>query len=117
MRASAEGSSAKVPRVVVAVVVVPLLLLVIEYFTCAASCPGSMDDEVPAAVKQEAGLTPVGRMAPCRPDALLLHALRLQSAGGDGLDVARHEGRHNDVGEGVPEKAPTTGRAPWRRAA
>ena len=44
----------EVLRVVVVVVVVPLLLHVVEFATCAVSCPGSVDDEVPAAVKQEA---------------------------------------------------------------
>jgi len=44
---------------VVVVVVVPLLLFVVEFATFAAICPGSMDDEVPVTVKQEAGLTPL----------------------------------------------------------
>ena len=39
-------------RAVVVVVVVSLLLLVDEFSTCAASCPGPVDDEAPAAVKQ-----------------------------------------------------------------
>ena len=84
--------------VVVVVVVVPLLLLIVEFASCVASCPGSLDDEVPAAVKQEAGPSPVGSVAPCRPDALLVHALRLRSAGGEELDVVRREGRGSDIG-------------------
>ena len=48
-----------------------------------------MDDEVPAAAKQEAGLPPVSRVAPRRPDALLVHE----------LDVFRREGRCDDFGE------------------
>ena len=51
------------PRAVVVVVVVPLLLLVIDFATCAASFPGSMDDEVPAAVKKAAGPPLVDRVA------------------------------------------------------
>ena len=51
-----------------------------------------MGDEAPAAVKQEAGPPPVGCVAPRRPDALLVHALRLQDAGGEELDVVRREG-------------------------
>jgi len=52
---------------VAAVVVVPLLLLVVEFASCVASCLGSVDDEVPAAVKQETGLTPVSCVAQRRP--------------------------------------------------
>ena len=43
----------------------------------------------------------MGCVAPRRPDALLVHALRLHSAGGEELDVVRREGRRDDVGEGV----------------
>ena len=57
-------------RAMVVVVVVPLLLLIVEFASCVASCPGSVDDEVPAAVKQEAGPSPVGCVAPRRPDVL-----------------------------------------------
>ena len=71
----------KLLRVVVAVVVVSLLFLVVEFATCAASCPGSVDNEVPAAVKQEAGPPPVGRVTPRRPHALV-HTFCLHSAGG-----------------------------------
>ena len=71
----------------VVVAVVPLLLLVVEIATCAASCPGFMNDEVPAEVKQEAGPPPAACMTPRRPDALLVHALRLHSAGGEELDA------------------------------
>ena len=67
-------------RVVVVVVVVPLLLLVVKFASCVASFPGSVDDEVPLAVKQEAGPSPMGCVAPRRPDALLKHALGLRSA-------------------------------------
>ena len=67
----------KLPMVVVVVVVVPLVLLVVESTTCAASCPRSMDDEVPAAARP----FPVGCVAPRRSSALLVHALlRLDSA-------------------------------------
>ena len=59
-RASIGGASVELLRVVVVVVVVPLLLLVVEFSSCVASCPGSVDDEVPAAVKQEAGPLPAG---------------------------------------------------------
>ena len=72
-------------RAVVVVVVVPLLLLVVEISSCVASCLGSVGDEVPAAVKQESGLPPMGCMPPHRSDALLVHALRLRSAGGEEL--------------------------------
>ena len=100
-RASVGGASAELPRVLVVATAVPLLLLVIEFSTCAANCPGSMDDEVHAAVRQEAGPTPVGYMTPRRPDALPVHALRLRSAVGGELDVARRERRRIDVGEGA----------------
>ena len=75
-------------------VAVPLLLLVVEFASaCVASCPGSMNDEVPAAAKQEAGPPPVGCVAQRRSDALLVHALRLHSAGGEELFVSpRPEG-------------------------
>ena len=99
-RASIGGTSAELLRVVVVVFVVPLLLLVVEFASCVASCLGSVDDEVPAAVKQEAGPPPVGCVAPRRPDALLVQALRLHSAGGEELDVVRREGRRSDIGEG-----------------
>ena len=99
-RASIGGASVELPRVVVVVVVVPLLLLIVELSTCAASCSGSVDDEVPEAVKQEAGPPPVGSVAPRRPDALLAHTLRFRSAGGEELDVVRREGRCSDIGEG-----------------
>ena len=88
----------EVLRVVVVVVVVPLLLHVVEFATCAVSCPGSVDDEAPSAVKQETAPTPSGRVASCRLDALLVHALRLRSAGGEELDVVRREGRGSDIG-------------------
>ena len=42
----------ELPGVVAVVIAVPLLLLVVEFTTCAASCPESMDDEVPAAVSR-----------------------------------------------------------------
>ena len=58
-RASIRGASVELLRVVAVVVVVPLLLLVVEFASCVASCPGSVDDEVPSAVKQEAGPPPV----------------------------------------------------------
>ena len=51
------------PRAVVVVVVVPLLLLVVEFSTCAASCPGSMNDDAPSAVKKAAGPPLVDRVA------------------------------------------------------
>ena len=51
-------------RVVAVMAVVPLLLLVVEFATCAASCPGSVDDEAPAAVKQGAFPPPMGCVAP-----------------------------------------------------
>ena len=70
----------KLLRVVVVVVVTPLMLLAVEFSTCAASCPRSVGDEFPAAVKQEAGPSPMGCVAPRRPDALLKHALGLRSA-------------------------------------
>ena len=66
-------------RIVVVVVIIPLLLLVVEFSSGVARCPGSVGDEVPAAVKQEAGPPPVGCVAPHRPDALLVNALRLRS--------------------------------------
>ncbi len=74
------------------VAVMPLLLPVVKFATCAAGCPVSMDDEVRAAVKQEAGPPPVGCVAPRRPGTLPVHALRLHSAGGEELDVVRREG-------------------------
>ena len=79
-------------RVVVVVAAVPLLLLVVEFPPCVASFPGSVDNEVPAAVKQEAGPPPVGCVAPRRLNALLVHALRLHIAGGEELNVVRREG-------------------------
>ena len=91
----------QLPRVVMVVVVVPLLLLVAEFSSCAASCPGSVDGRVPPAVKQEAGPPPVGCVAPRRPDALLAHALRLHSAGGEELDVVYREGCRDDTSDGV----------------
>ena len=63
-----------------------------EISTCATSFPGSMEDEVPATVKQEANPPPVGYVAPCRLDALLIHVLRLRSA-----DVGR-SARHRERG-------------------
>ena len=48
--ASIGGASVELHRVVVVVVAVPLLLLVVEFASCVESCPGSMDDEVPAVV-------------------------------------------------------------------
>ena len=54
-RASIVGASVELLSAVVVVVVVPLLLLVVEFASCVASCQGSVDDEVPAAVKQDAG--------------------------------------------------------------
>ena len=51
-RASVGGSSAELPRGVSVVVVMPLLLLLVEFTTSAASCLGSMDDEAPAAFRQ-----------------------------------------------------------------
>ena len=56
-RASIGGASVELFRVVVVLVVVPLLLLVVEFASCVASCPKSVDDEVPAAVRQMAGPT------------------------------------------------------------
>ena len=41
----------ELPKAAAVVVAVPLLLPAVEFDTCAASCPGSMGDEVPAAVK------------------------------------------------------------------
>ena len=49
------GAGAELPRGVVVAVVVPLLLFVVEFATCAACCPGPMDGKVLAAVRQEAG--------------------------------------------------------------
>ena len=66
----------ELPRLVEVMAVVPLLLFVVKFSTCAASS-GSVDDEVPAAVRQEASPLPVGSVAPRRPDALLVYALRL----------------------------------------
>ena len=43
----------------------------------------------------------MGRVAPRRPDALLVHVLRLHNAGEDELDVFRREGRRGDIGEGM----------------
>ena len=86
---------------VVEVAVAVLLLLPVGFLTYTASCPGSMDDKVPAAVKQEATSPPVGCVAPRCPDVLLVYALRLRSAGREELDVVRREGRRDDVGEGV----------------
>ena len=79
-RASVRGVGAELPRLAAVVAVVPLLLLAVEFSTCAASCPRSVGDEFPAAVKQEAGPSPMGCVAPRRPDALLKHALGLRSA-------------------------------------
>ena len=50
--------------------VAPLLLLVVEFHPCVESCPGSVGDEVPAAVKEEAGPPPVGLEVQRRLDAL-----------------------------------------------
>jgi hypothetical protein len=100
-RASVGGAGLELPRAVAVAFVVPLLLLVVEFASCVASFPGSVDDEVPAVAKQEAGSPPVGCVAPCRKDALLVHALRLRIAGGEELDVAYREGRHSDIGEGA----------------
>ena len=100
-RTSVGDGSIELLRVVVVIAAVPPLLLVVEFATCAASCPGSMGNEAPAAVKQEAGPPPVDCVAPRRPDVLLVHALRLHSAGGEELDVVRHEGQLSDIGEGA----------------
>ena len=83
------------------VVVVPLLLLVVEFTTYAASFPRSVDDEAHAAVKQEAGPPPVCRVAPRRQDVLLVLFLCLPSACGEELDSVRREGRRDYVGEGI----------------
>ena len=48
-RALVGGASVELLRAMVVVVIFPLLLLTVEFATCAASCPGSMDDKVPAA--------------------------------------------------------------------
>ena len=45
-------------------VVVSLLLHLVEFTPCAASCPGSVDDKVLAAVKQEVSPLPDGPRAP-----------------------------------------------------
>ena len=90
----------ELPRAVLVVVAVPLPL-VVEFSTCAASCQRHMDDGAPAVAKQEAGQTPVGCVALRRPDALLVHAIRLHSASGEELDVTSREGRCVDVGEGA----------------
>ena len=58
-RALIGGAGVELLRVVAVKVAVPLLLLVVEFASCVASCPGSVDDEVPSAVKQEAGPPPV----------------------------------------------------------
>ena len=65
-RASVGGASVELLRAAVMVAAVPLLLLAVEFTTCTASCPGPVDDEAPAAVKQEAGPPLVGYVAPCR---------------------------------------------------
>ena len=105
-RALIGGASVELPWAVVVLVAVPLLLLVVEFTSCVASCPGSVDDEVPAAVKQEAGPPPVGCVAPRRPDALPVHALRLHSAGGEELDVVRREGRRGDIAYSIFSRIP-----------
>ena len=87
-------------KVVVVEVAVPPLPLLVKFATCSVSCPGSVDGEISAAVKQEAGPPPVGRVAPRRPDALFIHTLRLHSASGEELDVARRGSQRGDVGEG-----------------
>ena len=106
---TAQGSD----RVTVMVAVL-LLLLAVEFATCAASCPGSMGNEAPAAVKQEAGPPPVGCVAPHRPDALLVHALRLRSAGGKNWmrSTARADAvtsARASTSEDISAKAPMTG--------
>jgi hypothetical protein len=70
----------RVVVVVVVVVAVPLLVLVVGLAWCVAGCSGSVVDEIPAAIEEEAGPPPVGRVAPRRPDALLVHAPRLYGA-------------------------------------
>ena len=42
-------------RLLIVVVILPLLLLVVEFASCDTGCPESVDDEVHAAAKQEAG--------------------------------------------------------------
>ena len=79
----------ELPRIVAVVAVVPLLFHVVKFATCAASCSRSVDDEVPLAVKREAGPPPVGHVPSRCPDALLVHALRLHSAGEEELDFCR----------------------------
>ena len=53
----------ELPRLVEVMAVVPLLLFVVKFSTCAASS-GSVDDEVPAAVRQEASPPPGGLRGP-----------------------------------------------------
>ena len=53
--------------VVVVIVVLLLLLLVVGFATCAAGRPRSVVDEVPAAIKEEAGSPPGGFVAPPTP--------------------------------------------------
>ena len=60
-----EARASELPRLAVVAAVVPLLLLVVEFSTCVASCPRSMGDEIHAAVKQEAGPPPVMCVTPC----------------------------------------------------
>ena len=52
---SVGGASIELLRAVSVVFAVSLLLLVVGLATCAVGRPGSVVDEVPAAVKQEAG--------------------------------------------------------------
>ena len=66
-----------------------------EKCLCAAPAHVHSADEVPAAVKQEVGPSSVGCVAPRRPDALLAHALRLHSAGGEELNLFVREGRRD----------------------
>jgi hypothetical protein len=54
--------------------------------------------EVPASLDKEVGPTPAGRLAPRRPDALLVRAPRLSSADGEELGVVC-EGRRDNAGE------------------
>ena len=64
----------KLLSLVVVAVLVPLLYHVASLATCASGRPRSVADEVPVAVRLEADPSPMGRAAPCRPDALLIHA-------------------------------------------
>ena len=64
------------------------LLLIVGIATCAAGRPRSVVDEVAAAVKEEAGPTPVGLVAPRRLDALQ----RCLADGGRGRAVQDNSG-------------------------